>query len=205
MRFLKRQWRRWQSAQQTLSEVEILVLDLELTGLDPRQHEIVSAAWVPIKAGRIQLGGAEHWLNRDVKQLAQSPVYHGVSHAHLAAGCALEEFVEALRRAVHNRIVLCHHAHLDLSFIRNLLRSQQCIAEPRLVLDSMWLERRRLLQQGKEIGQDDLTLAACRARYQLPPYQEHHALSDALATAELFLAQTVTMGSADSLRLAKLL
>ena len=50
----------------------------------------------------------------------------------------------------------------------------------------MALEEIRLQRQGKRNG---LHLGDCRTRYYLPEYAAHNALIDAVATAELFLAQ----------------
>ena len=56
-----------------------LVIDLELTGLDPKQHEIVSVAWVVIDNQCIKMSESQHFINKDVKSLEQSPVFHGIS------------------------------------------------------------------------------------------------------------------------------
>jgi DNA polymerase-3 subunit epsilon len=49
-----------------------------------------------------------------------------------------------------------------------------------------------------------LTLAKCRERYHLPSYSNHNALSDAMATAELLLAQITAMGSGSNILLSQL-
>jgi DNA polymerase-3 subunit epsilon len=56
-------------------------------------------------------------------------------------------------------------------------------------LCTMRMEHRRLLRRDRIIGAGDLTLGSCRTRYGLPDYPAHNALSDALATGELLLAQ----------------
>ena len=43
-----------------------------------------------------------------------------------------------------------------------------------------------------------LRLAHARQRYNLPPYHPHHALTDALAAAELFLAQMADQFTPDT-------
>jgi DNA polymerase-3 subunit epsilon len=73
------------------------------------------------------------------------------------------------------------------------------------VIDTMQLEAR--LHRGKKrpgwlarvLGKqaESIRLADSRLRYGLPLYQAHHALTDALATAELLQAQVTTHYSAD--------
>ena len=48
-------------------------------------------------------------------------------------------------------------------------------------------------------ARDGYRLAAARRRYNLPDYQQHDALSDALAAGELFLAQLTRMTPAPRL------
>ena len=57
------------------------------------------------------------------------------------------------------------------------------------VADTMAIEHRQLKRRDTAIRAGDLRLQACRARHNLPAYPAHNALSDALATAELLLAQ----------------
>lgn len=201
---LGRWWQRQQWLKTRFMDAELVIVDLELTGLDAKQHEIVSAAWVPLSKGQIHLSGATHIINRDVKALEQSPVFHGLCQSHIDAGLALETFTTKLAAAIEDRVVVFHHSHLDMAFIRNLFHAQGIKARPRLIIDTLQLERRRLLAKGLEIGQDDLTLEDSRKRYGLPQYSGHHALTDALATGELLLAQVHQIGGLNQLKLAEL-
>ena len=63
------------------------------------------------------------------------------------------------------------------------------------VIDTLTLARKWLARRNKEPEQGALRLYALRERYGLPRYNAHNALSDALATAELFLAQVEHMDS----------
>ena len=63
-----------------------IVIDLELTGLDPKLHEIVSIAWVLIEKQCIKLSQAQHAINKEVLRLEQSPVYHGIAQQDVANG-----------------------------------------------------------------------------------------------------------------------
>jgi DNA polymerase-3 subunit epsilon len=55
-------------------------------------------------------------------------------------------------------------------------------------VDTLLQEERLLRRREQPIKPGDLRLHACRDRYQLPQFQGHNALLDALATAELLLA-----------------
>ncbi|QPB84548.1 3'-5' exonuclease [Pseudoalteromonas rubra] len=177
-----------------LEDANLIVLDLELTGLDPKRDEIVSAAWVEIRQGRITLSTARHMLNKEVRQLGQSPVIHGVDEQALAQGTSLRALLQQLAELFEQGVLVCHNAILDWGFLKRAFVSHGISVRPELILDTMQIERNRLLRQGQTLAADCLTLSACRQRYGLPSACEHHALSDALSTAELLLAQNSQFG-----------
>lgn len=81
-------------------------------------------------------------------------------------------------------------------FIREGLRRVYGAELPLLAIDTLQLERSRLLRGQEVIKEGSLRLGASRGRYGLPVYHAHNALTDALACAELFLAQIACMGAA---------
>ena len=181
-----------------------IVIDLELTGLDPKQHEIVSIAWLLIDNQCIKLSQAQHAINKDVQRLEQSPVYHGIAQQDVAKGQSLATILAALSAHFADAIIVFHNATLDWGFLKQALQTHGLMIQPKLILDTFHIEKTRLHHQGHEIGLDDLTLSACRARYQLPNYSTHNALTDAMATAELLLAQCHQISRGKELKLAAL-
>ena len=181
-----------------------IVIDLELTGLDPKQHEIVSIAWLLIDNQCIKLSQAQHAINKDVQRLEQSPVYHGIAQQDIAKGQSLATILAALSAHFADAIIVFHNATLDWGFLKQALQTHGLMIQPKLILDTFHIEKTRLHHQGHEIGLDDLTLSACRARYQLPNYSTHNALTDAMATAELLLAQCHQISRGKELKLAAL-
>jgi DNA polymerase III subunit epsilon len=70
----------------------------------------------------------------------------------------------------------------------------------------MALERHLIEGHGGSVRElhADLTLDACRTRRGLPEHQRHSAGTDAVACAELFLAQIAQFGGAEKLTLRDL-
>lgn len=204
-RLLQKALRYFKAKGKSLDEVEFVVLDLELTGLDPKVHEIVSAAWVAMSSDRIQLKSARHIVNREVQQLDQSPVFHGIDEQALNQGVSLHSLMNELCEVIKGKVLVCHNAYLDWGFIRLNSKALGLDAQPLAIIDTMQIEKRRLLKQHTELQQDSLTLANCRHRYQLPEYEVHNALSDALATAELLLVLVHKIGAGKPLKLAELM
>jgi len=58
------------------------------------------------------------------------------------------------------------------------------------VFDTLSFEKNKMSFDNEfQLHNSSLTLAACRTRHGLPIYTSHHAMDDAIACAELFLAQ----------------
>jgi DNA polymerase-3 subunit epsilon len=170
-------------------DVEFLVVDAEMSSLDPEQGELLSLGWVAVSRASIALDSAHHRLIRPAGPVGQSATIHQLRDCEVAVGVSPSQALDELIDAARGHVLVFHHAPLDLAYLDRL-----CIAEhgaPLLQphLCTLQIERRLLERSEQPIEQGDLTLAGCRRRYHLPNYRGHNALRDALATAELLLAQ----------------
>ena len=199
-RYLKRRHLLMQSA----LKQRYLVIDLELTGLDPKQHEIVSVAWVLIDNECIKNSQSQHLVNKEVKSLEQSPVFHGISTDSVAQGQSLQSIITSLSAHFSDCILVFHNAMLDWGFLKLALKNAGITQRPKLIIDTLQIEKKRLLKHSSDIKLDDLTLNECRKRYDLPNYHCHHALTDAQATAELLLAQCHQISAGKELKVGEL-
>ena len=179
-------------------DAPMLALDLETSGLDEDRDAIVSIGFIPFDPIRIRCAGARHWIvqpDRTPGEIA-API-HGITHASLKAALTFENFFETLLQAMAGKIVVAHCAAIERRFLS--AASIQLTGEQLLfpVIDTMRLEEKKyphrpfdwLLQWFLKADTPSLRLDATRKRYGLPSYRPHHALTDALATAELLQAQ----------------
>jgi DNA polymerase-3 subunit epsilon len=72
-------------------------------------------------------------------------------------------------------------------------------------VDTQAVALRWFQQRDKQVAAKELRLHALRERYNLPRYPAHNALSDALAAAELFLAQVAHRAQGKGIPLGELL
>lgn len=185
------------SAKTPLHQVPLLALDLETTGLNPAEHGIVSIGLVPLSAGRIQLSAAKQWFVRPRYALTASSVrVHQITDSVVAAAPDFAEILPEFLQAIAGKVLVVHCADIERQFLAAACRTRlgQGIIFP--VIDTMVLEARlhrakplSLWQRWRGIQPVSIRLAASRARYGLPPYRPHHAVTDALASAELLQAQ----------------
>lgn len=162
-------------------------MDLELSGLDPRRHEIISFAAIPIEQGRIQLAGAVWGLVRPTRALSEPAIrIHGIRAADLLDAPPLQTAIEPLLRAIAGRTLVAHVARVERAFLGPALRAggvrlRGPIADTS-VLGRLWLcERDGTVPAEMPLGE----LAGALG---LPAHAQHDALGDALTTAQVFIA-----------------
>lgn len=187
-------------------EAELLAVDFETSGLDTRNDHILSMGWVRISQARIRMDSARHVLVRtDIDNLdgvGQSAVVHGLTDTDVAAGIAPCEAVRQLLGELEGRVLVSHGAPIELNFLA--AASRRCFGLPPTLryIDTLALERR--IRRNEVDPKGYLRLHACRERYGLPTYRAHNAAIDALACAELLLAQAGRIGDEAGLRLRDL-
>ncbi|QSX42638.1 exonuclease domain-containing protein [Shewanella cyperi] len=177
-----------------LEQVPILALDMEMTGLDPAKDQILAMGLVPVFERQIHLEDAASVLVSIDGSVGHSATIHGITDLDLTGGLTPAVALDWLLERAEGHILLAHHAPLDLAFLQQA--AQRLLGErlPLLAIDTLALERQRLLRSEDVLKEGSLRLDACRSRYGLPRYAAHNALTDALACAELFLAQSACLG-----------
>jgi DNA polymerase-3 subunit epsilon len=162
------------------------VVDLELSGLDPRQSEILSFGALPIEEGRIRLDAAAFGLVRPTRPLAESSIrVHGIRAADLADAPELAHALDPLLAAMTGRVLVAHHASIERTFLSRALR-QLGVRLHGPVLDSALLARIWLAERDGELPRR-MTLTDMALACGLPVHSPHTAIGDALTTAQLFL------------------
>jgi DNA polymerase-3 subunit epsilon len=183
----------------------LLALDLETTGLDPRSDHILSVGFVPVDGLQIDLSGAEQLLCRADVEVGQSATIHGITDDALTSGISVRSMLERVARALTGRALLAHHAAIETDFLSAAYVRELGVALPITAVDTMELQSRVLRSHGGEdLPPGALRLATARAHLGLPRYAAHQALTDALACAELYLAQVARLSGGQSMTLKAL-
>ncbi len=166
-----------------------LAVDFETTGLDPKRDAMLSIGWVPIVNGRVLAGqGAHHIIRIDQPLSAESIKIHGITHQRMAAGQPLEMVLPRLFEALVGRVALVHYAPIERRFLAQACQRLWHCAPPLPMVDTLALAQRRLPQASQQGDPNPYRLYNLRRRFHLPDRPPHHALEDAIATAELFIA-----------------
>lgn len=192
-----------------IADIEMIALDFETTGLDPKRDHIIAAGWILVRGDRIVIASAREIRVRDdsAEGVGQSAVIHGILDSDLNDAEGSESLVERLLPELAGRAIIAHAAAIERTFLNTLLRKMGGSAMPNPFIDTLSLERLLIEGNGGRVhdSRGELTLDACRTRHGLPEHQQHSAAADAMAAAELFLAQLAHFGGADRVRLRDLL
>lgn len=196
----------WPQADTPLSELQLVALDIETTGLDARRHAIVSIGLVPFTLERIYTDRAWYQLVRPQGDLPpESVTFHHITHSDIRQAPRFAEIIGPLLERLAGKVVVVHYRKIERPFLDQAVR--HALGESLLfpLIDTMQIEADLHPQRdpgwfARMLGRQPLSirLADSRSRYRLPPYLAHHALTDALATAELFQAQVATHFAPDT-------
>jgi DNA polymerase-3 subunit epsilon len=161
-------------------------VDLELTGLDPRSDEIIAIGAVPIEEGRVVLGQSFYTLVRTTQRSEEGAVLaHKLLVADLANAPHLDEAMDRVLEVLAGRVPVFHASWIERTFLSPVFAQRRLRLPPAAdteALGRLWLQHRdgtappglRLSRLAEILGQ----LAEA----------PHHALGDALTTANAFIA-----------------
>ncbi len=191
-----------------LEQFEFAVVDCEMTGLDPKRHELISLAAVGLSGMRITPATHYASLVRPEHDVAKAgALAHRLTPGLLATAPSLEEALPGFIEAVAGKLIIGHHIGLDMLFLNRACRRlygvpfhNPCIDTLRLAM--VWREEQWKHHPEATMTGVSYTLTDLAAELGLPRFAAHDAMGDAMQTAYLFLyiTRTLRRGGVHSLR-----
>jgi DNA polymerase-3 subunit epsilon len=168
-------------------EARLLVVDVELTGLDRERDEVIAFGAVPIEGGRILAGGAIEGLVKPRRRpSAESVEIHGIRPQDLESAPDLPEALAPLIAVLPRATPIAHAAWVERAFLGPALRAAGSRL-PRRMIDTAELWRLLwIIRESRDPGYRPLR--EITDALALPTHHPHQALGDALTTAQVFLA-----------------
>jgi DNA polymerase III subunit epsilon len=176
-----------------MAECDFVVLDTELTGLNPRRHEIISIGAVRVRNMRIAVGENFHTYVHAMKpSLKESTLIHHITSEQLDVAPGLEEVLPEFVQFCGTSVLIGHYVQLDLAFINKAAKKilGGRLQNPSLDCARLAQAHLALLNRAgvKRISiEDTFQLPKLAREYGLPLFVPHDALEDALQTAYLFV------------------
>jgi DNA polymerase-3 subunit epsilon len=170
--------------------VRFCVLDCETTGLDPKQHRIVSIGAVAVTQGQIELGDTLE-IMLQVRFNTAATLVHGITRSETRDALEEPDALALLLSYLGDGVIVGHHINHDLHMIDAALA--RC-SDARL--RNRHLDSGRLMQQllqcgafGPEAVLSDPSLDALCRFFGILPHDRHTAPGDAFLTAEILIRQ----------------
>jgi DNA polymerase-3 subunit epsilon len=183
---------------QPIQDVPLMALDFETTGMDPREHAIVSIGMVPFDLRVIRPAAGRYWVVRPRQALREESIaFHRITHSEVEHAPRIEAILDEVLAALAGHLVVVHYRNIERPFLDAAVmasRGEHCLFPliDTMALEARWERPGRLRSLRNRlfgIPATSIRLADSRGRYGLPHYSSHHAKVDAMATAELFQAQ----------------
>jgi DNA polymerase-3 subunit epsilon len=168
-------------------EARFAVLDFEATGLDFARDHVLSFGVVPVEEGRVRLAGAVYRVVRPPVPLSAASVrVHGIRPSELADAPPLEAVLDELVDALRGRLLVAHAAGVELGVLDRIRRLH---GRPRVrrAIDVLDLADEVARRDPASPAPPSERLSAVAELHGVPVVRTHHAFSDALTTAQLFV------------------
>jgi DNA polymerase-3 subunit epsilon len=142
---------------------------------------------------KIPLNTAYHQIIRTDEPLkAENVIIHQITDDAKDAGEQLKQVVETLLERLAGKVMLAHYHPIEREFLKRAcqLLYNTTITFP--MIDTLHTQKKEWDKGLLPYDPSKLRLSNLRDHYALPHHKAHNALTDALATAELFQAQQST-------------
>ncbi|MCW8834707.1 MAG: exonuclease domain-containing protein [Colwellia sp.] len=189
-----------------IQQLPILALDFETTGLDAKADKLLSVGFVAMEDEQIKLNSCYHQIIKTKAQLEESNVIiHQITDTQKEQGQPLRLVIEKLLKALAGKVMLVHFARIERQFLTQACLELYGIAPEFPIIDTLVIAKRQLDKRDVAYDPSELRLSSLRDKYALPSHHGHNALNDAIATAELLLAQINHKPKTDKIQLRDLI
>ncbi|WP_274363576.1 exonuclease domain-containing protein [Paenibacillus thermotolerans] len=167
-----------------LTELDVVVFDLETTGFSPNAgDEIISFGAVAVKGHEIHPEETFYMVVNPGRPIPDHIVeLTGISNEEASKAPTVAEGLSRFFEFTHKRMLVAHASGHDKKFLNASLWRTSKVHMTHRVLDTLmvakWLEPQR----------DNYTLDSLLADHRIPIGRRHHALDDSLATAKLWVS-----------------
>lgn len=188
---LKGRWTQRKTPYRALFEAyhgdEVVSLDCETTGLDPKTDAIVSIGAVIIRGQSIQTGAQFHvMIDHGVHLSPESIRIHRIRKVDLDAAQSLETALDGLLAFIGNRPLVGYNIAFDLRFLNRAILPMYGFRLPNRAIDLADLYRRQVVKRQPDavphLGLDDIL-----AQLNLPVFGRHTAIGDAITVAMAYV------------------
>lgn len=165
---------------------DYVVIDLEMTGLNPKNDKILEVAAIRIRNGR-EAESFSAIVNPGVSLSEKVIALTGISQEQAENGSRMDETLREFLEFIGEDILLGQNIIFDFSFLKQWAVNHKLALEKKAV-DTLKLARQLLpAEQKKDLG------SLC-IYFKIPRVNAHRALEDARETAQIFEKMKILYG-----------
>jgi len=170
-----------------LHAIRYVVLDTELTSLDPRTNRLLSIGAIGMQGPSIRLGEQFYRVvNPQVSIPASTVVVHKLRSEDVAEGDALDRTMVDLYHFIAGAVLVGHFVEIELKILNKEMASTgHTLENPAIDTAKVhqWLLRHGTYSEELPLELEKLDLATLAKFYGVKGDDPHHALADAFLTA----------------------
>lgn len=190
--------RRWLGLLDDDPTGEVVSLDCETTGLDPRTDEVLTVAAIRIRGRRILCGERLTLTIRPEREVSPDAVrVHWLRPVDVAAGMPMAEALPRLLEFIGGRPLVGYYIDFDVKILGRYIREMIGIALPNRTIEVSSLYYKYRYQDSHWINKTyDLKFDTIRRDLGLPILPQHDAYNDALGAAMMYVSLIDKIGGA---------
>lgn len=175
-----------------IENAEYIVIDTELTGLQPKKDSIVSIGAVKMAGGRILLGDIFYRVVEPrTKLTAKSVLIHGITPSETNECPGIETLLPEFLDFCGSSIIVGHFVTIDISFINMEMKRLNGTHLQNPSIDTLklytWIRRKEEEVCAYHGGLPEKTdLFSLAQKYNISVNNAHNALDDAFVAAQVF-------------------
>jgi DNA polymerase III subunit epsilon len=197
------------SSDTALDALRYVVLDTELTSLDPRTNRMLSIGAIAMHGPSIQLGTQFYRVvNPRVPIPAETVIIHKLRSEDVEGGEPPGKALGELRQFIAGAVVVGHCVEIELKILGKEMSHIGLKFTNRAVDTARvhhWILRHGPYSEGLSAQLEKLDLATLANFYSLDAQDAHHALSDAFLTARIWQKMLYVLRAKGVTNLKKLL
>jgi len=166
---------------------EVVVLDTETTGMNPKKDEILSIGAVKVRDNKILIKDSfEAWIKPKGDISEESIKIHGIRRVDVENAQSAESVIKELLEYIGNRPIVGYYIRFDIKMINSYTKPLIGIELPNreIELSQMYYRRYRKSSPYEFV---DLKFDTIMRELDLPMLGKHDALNDAIMSALIYL------------------
>ncbi len=172
------------------SDTRYVVFDTETTGLNFKKDVLLSIGGVAVYGKSLRISDSFYELIQVKREKGKDIPIHGILPSESLQGKEEKEVLLDFLKFIDNSILIAHHIDFDKEFINQSLSKFSSLKILNRSLDTAKLAERIEEKRNPHLYRENrkqFQLDALAKKYEIPSFSRHHALTDALTTAILFL------------------